>query len=328
MMIARQFSRFFSCHHGKKVAVLGASGGIGQPLSLLLKDSDLIGHLSLYDIANSNGVAADLSHISTPTKVSGHQGKEQIQQALRDADVIVIPAGVPRKPGMTRDDLFNTNATIVKELAEACGSYCPNAHFLIISNPVNSTVPIFAETLKRLGVYNRRHLFGVTTLDIVRANNFVAENQGFDVRSTNVNVIGGHAGTTILPLLSQVQGARFTEDDIKKLTHRIQFGGDEVVNAKEGKGSATLSMAYAGAHFTIRLLRALSGERGIRECTFVESPLTNAPFFSSPVTLGVDGVEEIHGYGQLSAFEQANFDAMLPDLIKQAEKGISFANKN
>lgn len=64
---------------------------------------------------------------------------------------MVIPAGVPRKPGMTRDDLFNTNASIVKGLAEACAKSCPDAMFLVISNPVNSTVPIFAEVLKAKG---------------------------------------------------------------------------------------------------------------------------------------------------------------------------------
>jgi malate dehydrogenase len=148
---------------------------------------------------------------------------------------------------MTRDDLFNTNASIVKGLAEACAKSCPNAMFLIISNPVNSTVPIFAETLKKKGVYNNRRLFGVTTLDVVRANTFVDEHQrttgntGFK-RTVNVPVIGGHAGTTILPLLSQVKGAKFSDADIAALTHRIQFGGDEVVKAKDGAGSATLSM--------------------------------------------------------------------------------------
>jgi malate dehydrogenase len=143
---------------------------------------------------------------------------------------------------MTRDDLFNTNASIVKGLAEACAKNCPDAMFLIIANPVNSTVPIFAETLKKFGVYNPKKLFGVTTLDVVRANAFVAENQKFDVLKTNVTVIGGHAGTTILPLLSQVKGAKFSEKDIAELTNRIQFGGDEVVKAKDGSGSATLSM--------------------------------------------------------------------------------------
>lgn len=310
--------------HGSSVAVLGAAGGIGQPLSLLLKQSPLVSKLSLYDVVNTPGVAADLSHCSTPATVTATVGDGKAVDALADMDVVVIPAGVPRKPGMTRDDLFNTNAKIVMKLAEACAKACPDACFLIISNPVNSTVPIFAETLKKMGVYNKNKLFGVTTLDVVRAKTFVAENQHFDVVSTKVDVIGGHAGTTILPLLSQVPGANFTEDDINALTHRIQFGGDEVVKAKDGAGSATLSMAFAGAHFACRLLEALNGATEVTECTFVESDVTPAPFFSTPVTLGPKGVHTIHSFGELSSFEQDNYDKMLPDLIAQAEKGASF----
>eukprot|EP00604_Paraphysomonas_vestita_P001804 CAMPEP_0174821290 /NCGR_PEP_ID=MMETSP1107-20130205/6177_1 /TAXON_ID=36770 /ORGANISM="Paraphysomonas vestita, Strain GFlagA" /LENGTH=228 /DNA_ID=CAMNT_0016038149 /DNA_START=355 /DNA_END=1041 /DNA_ORIENTATION=+ len=228
---------------------------------------------------------------------------------------------------MTRDDLFNTNASIVQGVAAACAKACPNAMFLIISNPVNSTVPIFAETLKKAGVYNKKRLFGVTTLDIVRANTFVAENQGFDVNTTNVPVVGGHAGTTILPLLSQVPGAKFSEEDIAKLTHRIQFGGDEVVAAKAGTGSATLSMAFAGKHFASRLISAMKGEKNVVECTFVENDLTSAPFFSTKVRLGPNGVEEILPVGPLSAFEADSLSKLVPDLIVQANKGIQFANK-
>jgi malate dehydrogenase len=109
--------------NGVKVAVLGAAGGIGQPLSLLLKASpetaSLISELSLYDIVNTPGVAADLSHINTQPIVKGYKGNDQLADALKDASVVVIPAGVPRKPGMTRDDLFNTNAGIVRDLATA-----------------------------------------------------------------------------------------------------------------------------------------------------------------------------------------------------------------
>lgn len=163
---------------GYKVAVLGASGGIGQPLALLLKLDPKVSELSLFDVVRTPGVAADISHCCTPAKVTGHVGMEEINNALTGCKVVVIPAGVPRKPGMTRDDLFNTNASIVQGLAEACAKSCPDAMFLVISNPVNSTVPIFAETLKKHGVYNPRKLFGVTTLDVVRANTFVSENQG------------------------------------------------------------------------------------------------------------------------------------------------------
>jgi malate dehydrogenase len=163
---------------GFKVAVLGAYGGIGQPLSLLLKLNPRVTALSLFDVVNTRGVAADISHISSPAKVTGFPGADHIGEALQGCNVVVIPAGVPRKPGMTRDDLFNTNASIVQGLAKSCAIHCPNAHFLVISNPVNSTVPIFSKVLKAAGVYNPRHLFGVTTLDIVRASTFVAENQG------------------------------------------------------------------------------------------------------------------------------------------------------
>ena len=225
---------------------------------------------------------------------------------------------------MTRDDLFNTNASIVKGLAEACAKACPNAMFLIISNPVNSTVPIFAEVLKKAGVYNKKKLFGVTTLDIVRANTFVSENQGTNVLEANVSVIGGHAGTTILPLLSQVPGAKFSDEDISALTNRIQFGGDEVVKAKDGAGSATLSMAYAGQRFTSRLLEAMGGKKDVVECTFVENDLTEAKYFSTPCRLGPNGVEEVLPFGELSAAEQATLDAMIPDLVAQAKKGTDF----
>lgn len=311
-----------------KVAVAGAAGGIGQPMALLLKLDPNVTELSLFDVVRTPGVAADISHVCSPAKTTGYVGADQAHEALSGCDVVVIPAGVPRKPGMTRDDLFNTNASIVKGLAESCAKACPNAMFLIISNPVNSTVPIFAEVLKKAGCYDPKKLFGVTTLDVVRANTFVSENQGTDVLKANVKVIGGHAGTTILPLLSQVEGASFSEEDIAALTHRIQFGGDEVVQAKDGEGSATLSMAYAGQRFTSQLLKAMKGEEDIVECSFVENDLTPVNFFSTPVRLGPNGVEEVLHFGELSAAEQATFDAMIPDLQAQAKKGVDFVASN
>ncbi len=81
------------------MTVLGASGGIGQPLSLLLKQNPCVSQLSLYDIAGTPGVTADLSHIETSAKVTGYEGPEQLGEALKGSDVVVIPAGVPRKPG-------------------------------------------------------------------------------------------------------------------------------------------------------------------------------------------------------------------------------------
>jgi len=306
-----------------KVAVVGAAGGIGQPLSLLLKQNKLITHLSLYDVAPAVvGVGADISHVDSPARLTSHTG-EDLAGALKDSDVIVIPAGVPRKPGMTRDDLFNVNANIVANIARTVADAAPNASLLIISNPVNSTVPVAAEVLKQKGKYNKRKVFGVTTLDVVRANRFVADHQNWDVTKTNVPVVGGHAGITILPLLSQLSGGKFTDADRDALTHRIMFGGDEVVKAKAGAGSATLSMAYAGARFANSVLRALNGEKGIVECTYVESEVVpGVAFFSSPVELGKNGVEKIYGYGKLSAFEQQKLQEAIPELKASIEKGV------
>jgi len=325
---------FSSATKPVKVAVLGAAGGIGQPLSLLCKLSPLIDEVACYDVVGTPGVAADLSHIPTPAKLTGSlpssgtwppSENEGLKAALTGCDVVVIPAGVPRKPGMTRDDLFNTNAGIVKTLVEGCGKYCPDATLAIISNPVNSTVPIAAEVLTKMGVYDPKKVLGVTTLDVCRANTFVAENQGFNVNDMDVTVIGGHAGITILPLLSQVPGASFSDADRAALTHRIQFGGDEVVKAKAGSGSATLSMAYAGYLFTEGLVKAMKGE-DVTMCAFVESSVTDARFFSSPCKFGPSGVEEVQGFGTLSAYEKGWFDKMLPELKGQIQKGIDFAS--
>merc|ERR1719394_471560 len=280
---------------GFKCSVLGAAGGIGQPLSLLLKLNPRVTELTCYDVAPiTPGVAADLSHISSNSRCTGYTG-DDLKKALDGCDVVVIPAGVPRKPGMTRDDLFNINAGIVKNLVAGCAEACPKACILVISNPVNSTVPIAAEVLKQKGVYNPNKLFGVTTLDVCRARTFVAEAKGFDPLKTTVPVIGGHAGTTIVPLLSQSNpGATFSDEERDALTHRIMFGGDEVVKAKDGGGSATLSMAYAGAEFADRVMAGLAGEKGVTECTFVESTITEAKYFASLVTLGKEGVETVH----------------------------------
>lgn len=167
----------------------------------------------------------------------------------------------------------------------------PEAHLLIISNPVNSTVPIVSEVFQKAGVYDPRRIFGVTTLDVVRAARFLGGIAGAHPDECKVTVIGGHSGATIVPLLSQTAHGKGIKGEVyDKLVHRIQFGGDEVVKAKDGAGSATLSMAYAGAKFTDALLRGLNGEKGVVTPTFVKSPLYESQgieYFSSNVELGV-----------------------------------------
>lgn len=326
-MFSRQISRALSAsikHNAGNVAVLGAAGGIGQPLSLLLKDNAAVNKLHLYDIAGTPGVAADLSHCDTKAQVAGFQGDEEIEAALTGMDLVIIPAGVPRKPGMTRDDLFNTNATIVAILAEACAKYCPNAWVGIIANPVNSTVPIAAEVYKKQGVYDPTKIFGVTTLDIVRAQAFIADASGNDVNNMNVPVIGGHAGITIIPVMSQTSpSVQFPADEVKALTERIQDAGTEVVKAKAGAGSATLSMAFAAARFADNCLKAQGGE-SIDEFAYVDSDVTDASYFSTKLTLDVNGIAKNHGLGDLNDYEKSLVAAAVPELQKTITKGEQF----
>merc|ERR1711939_905180 len=156
-------------------------------------------------------------------KIQGYlPADDGMKKAMTGADIVVIPAGIPRKPGMTRDDLFKINAGIVQGLIQGCAENCPDAYILVISNPVNSTVPIAAEVLKKAGKFNPKKLFGVTTLDVVRAE-------------TVIPVIGGHSGETIVPLFSQSKPAvKIPDDKLDALVNRVQFGGDEVVKAKDG----------------------------------------------------------------------------------------------
>lgn len=307
-----------------KVAVLGAAGGIGQALGLLLKTQLPAGsELSLYDIAPvTPGVAADLSHIPTAVKVTGFAG-DDVTPALTGADVVLISAGVARKPGMDRSDLFNINAGIVKSLIEKCADTCPEAAIGVITNPVNTTVAIAAEVLKAKGVYKPGKLFGVTTLDVIRANTFVAEAKGLNPEDLEIPVIGGHSGVTILPLLSQA-GVELSDDEVASLTTRIQNAGTEVVEAKAGGGSATLSMGQAAARFGLSLVRALNGEENVVECAYVEGPGDKARFFAQPIRLGKNGVEEVLGYGELSAFEEAALEGALETLKGDITTGETF----
>jgi malate dehydrogenase len=315
---------------GFTVAVLGAAGGIGQPLSLLLKRCPLVDELRLYDVVPlAAGVAADVSHVNSRARTRGFHGPDQLPHALSGCDLVVIPAGVPRKPGMTRDDLFKINAGIVRDLVSNCAKHCPDAILNVISNPVNSTVPIAAEVLRAAGVYDPKKLMGVTHLDVMRARTFVSDAKALDPTSIDVPVVGGHAGITILPLLSQCKPfpkGGFSAGECAALTDRIQNGGTEVVEAKAGAGSATLSMAAAAAEFAHAVLRGMAGERNVVEHAFVESTLVpGLPFFASKVKLGRSGVEKVVGLGKLSDAEKKGLQAMKSELGGSIRKGADFA---
>ncbi|KAF4705938.1 Vacuolar protein sorting-associated protein 33B [Perkinsus olseni] len=322
-MMARGFSSQVS-----KVCLLGASGGIGQPLALLLKMNPAIKELALYDIKQAatpcKGVAADISHIDSNAKVTGYAGEEEIGEALRDAKLVIMTAGVPRKPGMTRDDLFDINAKIVMGLSKSCAEHAPKATLCVVSNPVNSTVPIAAETLKKAGVFDWRRLVGVTTLDSVRANTFFSNKINFAVDKVEVPVIGGHAGETIMPVFSHAfPPHKLDAATVKQLDERIQNAGTEVVEAKQGAGSATLSMAYAAAVFVEKIVQ------GQTAYAFVKKPVGGLEYFAAKCKFGNDcEVAKVEGLPELNEYEKERLQAVEKKLEEDIQRGVDFAKKH
>merc|ERR1712072_277521 len=132
----------------------------------------------------AGGVAADLGHLEKKAEVKSYvmelnvdKAIDKLGECLTGCNLVLVPAGVPRKPGQTRDDLFKINADIAKGIVEACGKFCPDAILALIVNPVNSIVPAMAELYAKKGL-NPLNIVGVTTLDCVRANKFVGKVQG------------------------------------------------------------------------------------------------------------------------------------------------------
>merc|ERR1719214_525664 len=228
---------------------------------------------------------------------------------------------------MTRDDLFAKNADIAKGIVEACAKFCPEALLLLIVNPVNSIVPAMAELYKKKGLDHRK-IVGVTTLDCVRANKFVGEITGKNPNFVNVPVIGGHAGATIMPVFSQDPiGAKMAASDVEALDKRVQDAGTEVVNAKDGKGSATLSMAYAGARLGKAILNGLNGVP-TTECAYVVSDgVSELPYFTTKVTFGPGGIEKVHPIGALNEYEKKRLAEAEKQLKSEIDTGLNYAMK-
>jgi len=334
----------FSCFAGLagaatgnfKVCVVGGAGGIGQPLALLMATDPKVSELVLIDLnvaaVPAAGVAADLSHLEGKCKVTSltlelnsDKAIDKGGDALKGCNLVLVPAGVPRKPGQDRKDLLNINAGIAKGTVEACAKHCPDAVIGLIVNPVNSVVPAMCEMWKKKGL-DPCKIVGISTLDVVRANKFVQEMTG---KPAQIPVIGGHAGKTILPLFSQdPAGASIPADKIPELDARVQDAGTEVVKAKNGKGSATLSMAYAGARLGKAVLNGLAGCE-TTECAYVMSSVhPGLSYFASKVTFGRKGIKNVHPIGKLSPHEEQRLEEMVPTLKEEIDAGLEFAKAN
>ena len=303
---------------GKKVTVVGA-GFYGSTTAQRLAEYDIFETVVLTDIIDGKpaGLALDLNQ-SRPiegfeTKVVGATtgANGEGYEAIEGSDVVVITAGLPRKPGMSRMDLLEVNAKIVRQVAENVAKYAPNAVVIVVSNPVDEMTALAQIATQ----FPRNRVFGQAgVLDTARFTNFIAETLAVPVKSVEALTLGSH-GDTMVPVPSKctVNGKPLSEllpaDKIEELVTRTRNGGAEVVALLK-----TGSAYYAPSAAAARMARAVAEDSGavLPVCAWVDGE-----YGISGVYLGVEA--EIGATGVKRVVETDLTDSELAGLKEAAE---------
>ena len=295
-----------------KIALIGA-GNIGGTLALLAGLKEL-GDIVLFDIAEGipQGKALDIAQASA---IEGFDAKvvgANDYADLADADVVIVTAGVPRKPGMSRDDLVGINTKVMTQVGEGIKANCPNAFVICITNPLDAMVGV----LQRASGLPASHVVGMAgVLDSARFRYFLAEEFQVSVEDVSAFVLGGH-GDTMVPLVrySTVAGIPVpdlvkmgwsTQDKIDAIIQRTRDGGAEIVGLLK-----TGSAFYAPASSAIQMADAyLKDKKRLLPCAaFVENAYgLDGLYVGVPVIIGSGGVERVVEIA-MNADEQAMFD--------------------
>jgi malate dehydrogenase len=288
----------------KKVTVIGA-GNVGATAAQRLAEKELC-DVALVDIIKGvpQGKALDLAEAAPIEKHDARLSGTNTYDASAGSNIVIITAGIPRKPGMSRDDLISTNAGIVKSVTEQVVQQSPEAILIIVSNPLDAMCHVAYATS---GFPKERVIGMAGVLDSARFRAFIAMELNVSVENTHAFVLGGHGDTMVpLPRYSTVAGIPITElltqDRIDALVERTRNGGAEIVGLLK-TGSAFYAPASAAVEMAESILKDkkkilpcaayLEGEYGIDDL-----------FMGVPVKLGKKGVEEIIEI-QLTEEEQA-----------------------
>ena len=283
----------------KKIALVGA-GNIGGTLALMAGLKEL-GDITLIDVAEGipQGKALDLSQVMPIAGSSAKiTGTDDMAAGLKDADAIIVTAGLARKPGMTRDDLLKTNAGIITSIAHQIKEHAPEAFVIVITNPLDAMVWVMQQ---ESGLPTNQVVGMAGILDSARFRSFLAEEFDVSAKDVNAMVLGGH-GDTMVPLLtrSTVGGTSLvdlvamewiTEARLAQLIDRTRKGGGEIVGHLK-TGSAFAAPAAAG----IEMLESyLKDQKRILPCAAYLQGEYGAEnmYMGVPVVIGAEGVEEI-----------------------------------
>ncbi|CAG9764100.1 unnamed protein product [Ceutorhynchus assimilis] len=305
-----------------KVTIVGAAGKVGQPLALALKQSPLIDELCLHDLKPTTALGLELNHIDTRSKVTVYSGKDNLKLALKNTKVLAVVASAPGADTLSFEKMWMPNSEVIKEIMTEVRQYCPKALIAIATNPINSIMPLASEMLKKGGIFNPNGVFGVTSVDAVRANTFVANVQGLEPECVEVPVVGGHSTETIVPLLSQAKPcADFTNSEIEDITARIRMAHEDLIKLKPSESGA-LSSAFATARFIVSLIKALQGQPNVIEYAYVKSSVhPYLKYLSTPLLLGMYGVQKNLGFSKMTDYEQCMFDNAVTLIAKDIKRG-------
>jgi len=296
-----------------KISLIGA-GQIGGTLAHLIGLKELANEVVLFDVASgiAKGKALDIAQSSSVdgfnVKFSGTDNYEDI----KDSDVIIITAGVPRKPGMSRDDLLGINLKIIKEVAEGIKKYSPNAFVICITNPLDVMVMAFQ---KYSGLPTNKVVGMAGILDSSRFKLFLSLELNVPVKEINAMVMGGHGDTMVpLPRFTKISGkplndfikqGKISEETLESINQRTRDGGAEIVKYLE-KGSAFYAPAASGVEMAKAYMNNenkvlpcaahLNGEYGV-----------NGIYAGVPVVINKKGIDKIEII-ELDQKEKEQFD--------------------
>ncbi len=277
----------------KKVTVVGA-GNVGATAAQRLAEKELC-DVVLIDIIEGvpQGKALDLAEAAPIEKHDARLVGSNGYEASEGSDIVIITAGIPRKPGMSRDDLISTNAGIVKNVTEAVARFSPDAVLIIVSNPLDAMCHVAFETS---GFPKNRVMGMAGVLDSARFRAFIAMELNVSVENTHAFVLGGHGDTMVpLPRYSTVAGIPITEllprDRIDALVERTANGGAEIVSLLK-TGSAYYAPASAAVEMAESILK---DKKKILPCAaYLEGEYDiHGLFIGVPVKLGARGIEEV-----------------------------------
>ena len=291
---------------GKKISLIGA-GQIGGTLAHLLGLKEVVSEVVLFDVASgvAKGKALDIAQSSSVDGFNVKFSGTNDYKDIKNSDVIIITAGIPRKPGMSRDDLLGINLKIMKQVAEGIRSNCPDAFVICITNPLD----VMVMALQKYSNLPKNKVVGMAgILDSSRYKLFLSEELNVPVKNIEALVMGGHGDTMVpLPGFTKINGKKLldlvnegiiTKERIEEINQRTRDGGAEIVKYLE-KGSAYYAPAASGVEMAISYINDekkllpcavyINGEYGVKDI-----------YAGVPVIIGKNGVEKITEINLLS----------------------------